>query len=163
MSATVGQPSKSHQMPPIRSSIGPTTDRTKTKASQAISSSVIKRDMMTKNQYNLPTYFQLGRNSIEVGDRPFVGSNEQNRGLVGSVTRGKRQHIPVAANILTRQDSAERLNLKPSNPKIDSPSRRLLAKMRLEERSFKETFEGRRLPDNRNSNDRQTTSLLSKK
>lgn len=166
-------------MPPIRGTVGASSDRTaiKNKAYQVansnqLSSSVIKRDMILKNSHNLPTYFQLGRNSIEAGDRVFVASNEHNSGLHGSVPKGRRTNIPVQANILTRQNSAERLNLKPAIPRADSPSRRLLAKMRLEERSFRDSFEGKRLPDNGGSsggNDEQHQgsgqgiSLLSKK
>ena len=111
-----------------------------------MSSSAIKHNMLVKNAYNLPTYFQLGRNSLEASESIFVPS-EKNKGLDGSVPRGKRTNIPIAANILTKQDSGERLNLKPSISRADSPQRRLLAKLRLEERNFKETFEGKRLPD----------------
>ena len=54
--------------------------------------------MVNKNQYNLPTYFQLGRNSIKNGESLFI-NDPTNQGLVGNF-RGKKQDIPIAANLL---------------------------------------------------------------
>ena len=88
---------------------------------------------MSKNQFNMPTYFQLGRNSIENAERAYI-QDPQNKGLIG-LPRGKRQNIPVPANVLSKSDSSERLNLA---PKTDSPQRKLAGKLRMDERRFKE-------------------------
>ena len=89
--------------------------------------------MVNKNSDNLPTYFQLGRNSVEAHSALFV-QDPKNKGLAG-LNRGKRQNIPVQANILSKADSAERLNLQ---HKADSPQRRFAAKLRVAEGKFKE-------------------------
>ena len=76
--------------------------------------------MVNRNQYNLPTYFQLGRNSIKNGESIFI-RDPSNQGLVDNF-RGKKQDIPIAANLLSKSDSAERLNMKKTDN--DSPHRR---------------------------------------
>ena len=70
--------------------------------------------MVNRNQFNLPTYFQIGRNSIQNGESVFV-SDPSNQGLLGNY-RGKKQDIPIAANVLSKSDSAERLNLSSKSP-----------------------------------------------
>ena len=85
----------------------------------------------------MPTYFQIGRNSIEASESLYV-PDPRNKGLVG-MSLGKRQNIPIAANILSKSDSAERLNLR--SGKNDSPSRRFAAKLKIEERNFRQLFE----------------------
>ena len=89
--------------------------------------------MVSKNSDNLPTYFQLGRNSIEALSAVFV-QDPKNKGLRG-FQGGRRQNIPVQANILSKADSGERLNLQ---QKVDSPQRRFAAKLRVAEGKFKE-------------------------
>ena len=74
----------------------------------------IQASMVNRNQYNLPTYFQIGRNSIENHDSLYI-NDPSNQGLVGNF-RGKKQDIPIAANLLSKSDSAERLNLKSKSP-----------------------------------------------
>jgi hypothetical protein len=48
----------------------------------------------TKNKDNLPTYFQLGKNSVEYGDQRYI-ADPNNKGLVGNSKPGKRMGIPV--------------------------------------------------------------------
>ena len=100
--------------------------------------------MVNRNEHNLPTYFQIGRNSLDAAESLYT-SDPANKGLL-IIPRGKRQNIPIGANILAKSDSAERLNLKNARKATDSPSRKFAAKLRIEERKFREQFEGERLP-----------------
>ena len=59
----------------------------------------------------------------------------KNKGLI-VIPRGKRQNIPVGANILSKSDSAERLNLKTAKKTEGSPSSKFAAQLRQEERKF---------------------------
>ena len=61
----------------------------------------------------------------------------KNRGL-SNFTRGKKQNIPVPASMLSKGDSYSNLSL-PSNP--ESPGKKFSAKMRIEERKFKQQFD----------------------
>ena len=72
--------------------------------------------MVSRNSTNLPTYFQLGKNSVAASEAIYT-VDPSNKGLI-VVPRGKRQNIAVQANILAKCDSGERLNLQ---NKIDSP------------------------------------------
>ena len=111
----------------------------------------------------MPTYFQLGRNSIEHHDSVYT-HDPSNTGLLG-FPRGKRQNIPVLANILARSDSSERLNL-PHN--VDSPAKRKASSLLMQERGFREQFDGRWQPlqDSSGEKDQRgqgVASLLQKK
>lgn len=94
---------------------------------------VMKQQILQKNEHNLPTYFQIGRNSLEHGERVYV-HDPNNRGL-SNFSRGKKYNIPVQAAILTKGDSYSNLNL-PASP--NSPGQKFQAKMRMQERKFKQ-------------------------
>ena len=68
------------------------------------------------NKSNLPTYFQIGSNSIEAAEQHYK-QEKTNRGLSG-LPNGKRP-VAIASSVLARSDSSERLNLQQT--KIDSP------------------------------------------
>ena len=85
-----------------------------------------KQQIVGKNQFNMPTYFQIGRNSIEVGDSIYT-HNPSNRGL-SNFQPGKRYNIPVHASLLSKADSAKRLNLP---TKKDSAREKFAAKLRV--------------------------------
>lgn len=72
--------------------------------------------MANMNKDNLPTYFQIGRNSIEAAERHYK-QERTNRGLTG-LPNGKRS-VAIASSVLARSDSSDRLNLYQT--KIDSP------------------------------------------
>ena len=99
----------------------------------SLMSSDIKTQMLNKNQFNLPTYFQFGRNSVAASESLYT-ADPKNKGLI-IIPPGKKQNIPVEANVLSKSDSAERLNLRTN---VDSPQKRYAAQLRLEERKFKE-------------------------
>ena len=64
----------------------------------------------------MPTYFQLGRNTVDAGEKIFTHDRSVNKGLVNITEAGggpKRFNIPIQANILAKSDSRERLNLAP--------------------------------------------------
>ena len=99
-----------------------------------------------KNRDNLPTYFQLGRNSIENAEKVFIPNPQTNKGLIGSNKPGKKMSIPVPAYVLSKADSGERLNLHPSGFKDNrggdkSPIRKLATMLMSEEKRFKEKYE----------------------
>ena len=53
----------------------------------------------------------------------------------------KRQGIPIAANILSKSDSGERLNLKPPGLADNSPLKQQAIKMLLELPNFEKQFQ----------------------
>lgn len=53
----------------------------------------MKQQMAVKNEHNLPTYFQIGRNSLEHAEQVYV-HDPNNRGL-SNFSRGKKYNIPV--------------------------------------------------------------------
>ena len=64
--------------------------------------------MMVRNKSILPTYMQIGQNSVERGEQLYVQPKE--RGVVGA-TGGKMTHIPIQSNIDSKSDTKQRLNL----------------------------------------------------
>ena len=68
------------------------------------------------NKDNLPTYLQIGRNSVEAGERLYK-QESSNKGLYG-VPNGKKP-VPIGSSVLARSDSSDRLNL--NQTKTDSP------------------------------------------
>ena len=77
-----------------------------------------------RNSFNMPTYFQLGRNSVGENDKIFKPNLQVNKGLRGhkGITDSeKRFAIPVTAKILASSDSRQRLNLAPSMEHEISP------------------------------------------
>ena len=95
----------------------------------------------TKNKDNLPTYFQLGKNSVEYGEQRYI-ADPNNKGLVGNPKPGKRMGIPVQANILSKGDSGDRVNL--SNNEFrngsKSPLKQLASRLMKEESRFKDMY-----------------------
>ena len=68
----------------------------------------IRAKLVNMNKDNLPTYFQIGRNSVEAGERLYK-QESSNKGLYG-VPNGKKP-VPIASSVLARSDSSDRLNL----------------------------------------------------
>ena len=68
----------------------------------------IRSNLINMNKDNLPTYFQIGRNSLAAGERHYKWE-KTNKGLSG-LPNGKKP-VPIASSILARSDSSERLNL----------------------------------------------------
>ena len=101
---------------------------------------VMKQKMISKNEHIMPTYFQIGRNSVEHGNAIYT-HNLANRGLT-NFQPGKRQNIPVPASVLNRGESSVNLGLGlGSGSRTDSPVGKFAANLRMQERKFKQQFD----------------------
>ena len=116
-----------------------------------------------RNQYNMPTYFQLGRNTIQAGNEVFKPTFNKNKGLKGFFEGSKKLDIPIRANILDKSDSRDRLNLAPDlYQETITPQKIRVKNMLRNSREFSDRHEDR-LPELTSEKKSVMQQLLNKK
>ena len=107
-----------------------------------MSSKQYKKMIETRNKDNMPTYFQIGKNTLERAEQLYI-ADPMNKGLVDNSRPGKKMSIPVNANILSKSDSSERLNLagkKDYRVASKSPLKQLATRLMKEENAFRQKY-----------------------